>query len=286
MKDANLKVAIGKYNTLKIIRKVDFGVYLDDCNGGDILMPQKYVPDNVTVGDFVDVFVYADSEDRLVATTEKPKAQVGQFAYLPVKTISRFGAFLDWGLTKDLLVPYSEQRNRMEMDHSYIVYIYVDKNTRRIAASEKINKYLDNIAPRYETGEEVDALICGSTPLGYKAIINNTHTAIIYKTDAYRPLLTGERIKAYVKKVRDDDKIDLSLQRLGFEKTSDLRQVIIQRLKENGGRMAVGDKTDPETIKFAFGCSKKAFKMTIGALYKDGVILLQPDCITLLRKEE
>lgn len=285
MKDANNKVAIGRYNTLKIVRKVDFGVYLDDGNGSDILMPQKYVPDNVGIGDFVDVFVYADSEDRLVATTEKPKAIAGEFAYLPVKAISRFGAFLDWGLTKDLLVPYSEQRDRMEMDKSYVVYIYVDKNTHRIAASEKISKYLDNIAPRYEQGDEVDILICSITNLGYKAIINNTHTGIIYRTEAYKPLAIGQRMKAYIKKVREDDKIDLSIGKLGYEKVDSLRDTIIQKLKENGGRMAIGDKTDPEIIKFAFGCSKKAFKMTIGSMYKDGLISIDPEGIKLMRND-
>lgn len=285
MKENNSKVAIGRYNTLRIVRTVDFGVYLDGGDLGDILMPQKYVPSHVGVGDDVDVFVYADSEDRLVATTEKPAAQVGEFAYLPVKSVSRFGAFLDWGLTKDLLVPYSEQRDRMQPDKSYVVYIFLDKNTKRIAASEKTNKYLDNIAPRYETGEEVDCLICDTTELGYKAIINNAHTGIIYKSETYRAMSIGERMKAYVKKVREDDKIDLSLQKLGFEKVDSLRQTIIQKLKINGGRMAVGDKTDPETIKFAFGCSKKAFKMTIGSMYKDGIIAIEQDGIRLLRKE-
>lgn len=286
MNDVKNKVAIGRYNTLKVKRSVDFGVFLDDGEGGDILMPQKYVADNVQIGDMVDVFVYSDSEDRLVATTEKPRAQVGEFAYLPVKAISRFGAFLDWGLTKDLLVPYSEQRDRMEMDRSYVVYVYVDKNTKRIAASEKINKYLDNIAPRYETGDEVDVMVCEVTDLGYKAIVNNMHLGMIYRTEAFKILRVGDRMKAYVKKVREDDKIDLSLQKLGFGKVDSLRQTIIQKLRENGGRMAVGDKTDPETIMLAFGCSKKAFKMAIGSMYKEGSIAIEADGIKLLRKEE
>lgn len=280
MKNAN-KIALGCYNTLRITRKVDFGVYLDGGEDDDILMPQKYVPVNAEVGDEVDVFVYADSEDRLVATTEKPFATVGQFAYLKVTTVTRFGAFLDWGLTKDLLVPYSEQRSRMQVGESYIVYIYADNNTRRIAATEKTSRYLDNIAPRYQNGEEVDALIVARTDLGYKAIINNLHTGIIYNSDVYRPLQIGQTIKAYISKVRDDDKIDLKLQKSGFDKVSSLRQTIVQRLHENGGRMAVGDKTDPETIKLAFGCSKKAFKMTIGAMYKDGEINIADNCITL-----
>ncbi len=275
------KIALGRYNTLRITRKVDFGVYLNGGADGDILMPQKYVPINAEIGDEVDVFVYADSEDRLVATTEKPLATVGQFAYLKVTNVTRFGAFLDWGLTKDLLVPYGEQRSRMQVGESYIVYIYVDANTRRIAASEKTGKYLDNIAPRYEPGEEVDALIESRTDLGYKAIVNNAHTGIIYHSDVFRPMHIGQRIKAYIGKVRDDDKIDLLLQKTGFGKVDNLRQSITQRLRENGGRMAVGDKTDPDTIRLAFGCSKKAFKMTIGAMYKDGEIRIGENEITL-----
>ena len=282
MKNAtDKKVSLGCYNTLKVVRKVDFGVYLDGGVDGDILMPQKYVPVNAEIGDEIEVFVYADSEDRLVATTEKPLAIVGQFAYLKVNSVTRFGAFLDWGLTKDLLVPYGEQRSRMQVDESYVVYIYVDKNTRRIAASEKLLRYLDNVAPRYENGDEVDILIFEHTNLGYKAIINNMHTGIIYNSDVYKPLQIGQQMKAYIAKVRDDDKIDLTLQKKGFAKVDVLRQTIVKRLKEHGGWMAVGDKTDPETIKLVFGCSKKAFKMTIGAMYKDGEISIDNNGIKL-----
>lgn len=282
MKNAtDKKVSLGCYNTLKVVRKVDFGVYLDGGVDGDILMPQKYVPINAEIGDEIEAFVYADSEDRLVATTEKPLAIVGQFAYLKVNSVTRFGAFLDWGLTKDLLVPYGEQRSRMQVDESYVVYIYVDKNTRRIAASEKLLRYLDNVAPRYENGDEVDILIFEHTNLGYKAIINNMHTGIIYNSDVYKPLQIGQQMKAYIAKVRDDDKIDLTLQKKGFAKVDVLRQTIVKRLKEHGGWMAVGDKTDPETIKLVFGCSKKAFKMTIGAMYKDGEISIDNNGIKL-----
>lgn len=278
----NNKLLIGQYNTLRVVRSVDFGLYLDSGDKGDILMPKRYVTDNIQIGDNVDVFVYLDSEDRIVATTEKPLAEVGQFAYLQVKNVTRFGAFLDWGLTKDLLVPYGEQRSRMEIGKYYIVYIYVDENTGRIAASEKTNKYLDNIAPTYKHGDEVDILIAERTPLGYKAIINNRHSGIIYSDETFGLLKIGEHTKAYIKKVRDDDKIDLSIQKLGYDKVDDLRETIIKKLKENNGRIAVGDKTDPETIRFLFGCSKKSFKMTIGTMYRDGIISLSDNEIILL----
>lgn len=274
-------ISVGKYNSLRIAREVEFGVYLDGEELGDILMPKKYVPGNVSVGDNIDAFVYRDSEDRLIATTEKPYATVGEFAFLKVKTVTQHGAFLDWGLLKDLLVPYREQRSRMAVDESYVVYIFLDSNSGRIAATEKYNKYLDNLAPKYEQGDEVDILISERTPLGYKAIINNTHTGIIYNSEVQRRLSIGERTKAYIAKVRDDDKIDLSLRALGYSKVDSLRDVIIRRLREHGGSMPVGDKTEPETIKAVFGCSKKAFKMTIGTLYKEGVINITPQGIEL-----
>lgn len=274
-------ISIGQYNTLRVVREVEFGVYLDGGDRGDILMPKKYIPNNTSIGDSVEAFVYLDSEDRIIATTEKPYATVGEFAYLNVKHVSQYGAFLDWGLTKDLLVPYREQRSRMEVDKSYIVYLFYDQNSGRIAATEKINRYLDNIAPRYEQGEEVDVLICDRTPLGFRAVINNLHSGVIYNNEVNRRIAIGDRVKAYVSKVRDDDKIDLSLQPLGYGKVDSLRDIVIRRLREHGGSMPVGDKTDPETIKVIFGCSKKAFKMTIGTLYKEGVITITADSITL-----
>lgn len=278
----NIKIKIGRYNTLRVVRAVDFGVYLDGGDKGDILMPKRYVSENIHIGDDVDVFVYLDSEDRLVATTETPLAQVGEFAFLRVKTVTQFGAFLDWGLTKDLLVPYKEQRDRMCVDKSYIVYLYVDENSNRIAASEKINKYLDNIAPKYNQGDEVDILISDKTPMGYKAIINNCHSGLIYNNEMYERLEIGEHRKAYIKQVREDDKIDLSLQRIGYDKVDDLKSTIIKRLKEHNGKMPIGDHTDPETIRFMFGCSKKTFKMTIGTMYREQIISIDSDGITLL----
>ncbi|MBE6339899.1 MAG: S1 RNA-binding domain-containing protein [Bacteroidales bacterium] len=279
----NQKIEFGRVNTLKVIRLVDFGVYLDGGESGDILMPKRYVPDGIREGDSVDVFVYIDSEDRPVATTEKPYAMAGEFAFLAVKSVSRFGAFLDWGVAKDLLVPYSEQLTRMEEGKSYVVYIYYDARSKRMVATERYGSFLDNLLPKYEKGEAVQVLVSQRTPLGYRAIINNKHTGMIYASEVGSKLRIGQQLKAYILKVRDDDKIDLTLTPLGYDKVGDLKQVIIRRLQENGGRMRVGDKTDPETIKFAFGCSKKAFKMTIGTLYKQGIINIDNDGITLLQ---
>lgn len=280
--NSNIKPQLGRYNTLRIVRKVDFGVYLDGGTLGDILMPQRYVPQNAEIGEYVDAFVYLDSEDRLVATTEKPLAQVGEFAYLKVKAVSRFGAFLDWGLAKDLLVPYSEQRDRMEVDKSYVVYIFVDEESQRIAATEKVSRYLNNIAPRYSAGQEVDILISERNDLGYKAIINNQHTGLLYHNELYQRVEVGQRTKAYVARLRDDDKIDLSLRPTGYAKVDDLKSIIVRRLRENNGHMPVGDKTDAQTILLAFGCSKKAFKMALGALYKQGVVEIGNDGIRLV----
>lgn len=280
--NSNIKPQLGRYNTLRIVRKVDFGVYLDGGTLGDILMPQRYVPQNAEIGEYVDAFVYLDSEDRLVATTEKPLAQVGEFAYLKVKAVSLFGAFLDWGLAKDLLVPYSEQRDRMEVDKSYVVYVFVDEESQRIAATEKVSRYLNNIAPRYSAGQEVDILISERNDLGYKAIINNQHTGLLYHNELYQRVEVGQRTKAYVARLRDDDKIDLSLRPTGYAKVDDLKSIIVRRLRENNGHMPVGDKTDAQTILLAFGCSKKAFKMALGALYKQGVVEIGNDGIRLV----
>ena len=277
------KIEFGRVNTLRVTRLVDFGVYLDGGKVGDILMPKRYVPDGVREGDKVDAFVYVDSEDRPVATTEKPYAMAGDFAFLMVKSVSRFGAFLDWGLTKDLLVPHSEQLTRMEEGKSYVVFIYYDERSKRMVATERYGSFLDNIIPKYEKGEAVEVLVSQRTPLGFRGIINNKHTGMFYASEVGARLKVGDRVKAFVLKVRDDDKIDLTLTPLGYDKVDGLKQVIIRRLRENGGTMRVGDKTDPETIKFAFGCSKKAFKMTIGTLYREGVIDINDNGITLMQ---
>ncbi len=275
---------LGKINTLKVIRETDNGVYLDGENLGEILMPRKFVTDAVKAENQAEVFVYSDSEDRLVATTEKPLALAGEFAYLKVIETNRFGAFLDWGLPKHLLVPYSEQKAKMTEGRYYIVYIYVDDKTNRLAASAKIEKYLNNVFPNYSTGEEVELLIAEETNLGFKAIVNNLHWGILYKNQLFKPLSPGNRIKGYVQKVRDDDKIDLLAEKPGYGKIDPISEMLLSTLKDNNGFLALSDDSSPEAIQSVLGISKKNFKKAAGNLYKRKLIEFRSDGIKLAGK--
>lgn len=275
-------IEIGKINTLEIVRETDNGLYLDGQELGEILMPQKFVTVEIKEAGWADVFVYSDSEDRLVATTEEPKAMVGDFAYLNVIATSRFGAFLDWGLPKDLLVPFREQKADMVEGKSYLVYIFVDVLTNRIAASAKLDKYLDNTPPEYKKGEEVDLLIADETDLGFKAIVNNEHWGILYKNQVFQTLRSGQKIKAYINKIREDEKIDLLLEKPGYEKVDAISQKILDELKANKGFMAVSDKTSPDMINALFSISKKNFKKALGKLYKKRLITFESDGIKLV----
>jgi uncharacterized protein len=276
---------IGKYNTLKIVKFTDFGVYLDGAELGEILLPRRYVRGDLRAGDRVDVFLYLDSEDRLVATTEKPLAIVGEFAYLRVKQITPVGAFLDWGLSKDLLVPYREQRLPMAEGRSYFVFLYLDGASRRIAASARLNKFIDPAPPAYAEGQEVDLLIVKRTELGFSAIINNSHWGVIYENEIFQDLQIGQKVKGFVKKVREDQKIDLRLQKSGYGKILDLNERILQALRNNGGFLEITDHSPPEKIKSLFGTSKKAFKMAVGALYKRRLIALEENGLRLTGEE-
>ena len=273
---------IGKYNTLKVIKKVDFGVYLDGEKEGEILMPIRYVPEGCEPGDEVEVFVYLDSEDRIIATTEKPYAQVGEFAMLRVKSVNNIGTFLDWGLMKDLLVPFREQKATMNEGRSYLVYIYIDEETGRIAASAKLNKFLGKTIPQYKEGEEVDLIIDSENDLGFNAIVNNLHWGMLYENEVFEQLDKGQPLKGYIKKLRPDNKIDLTLYKPGYEKVDAIAQGILDMLKQHGGTIKVTDKSEAETIYRLFGISKKTFKKAIGALYKKRLILLEPEHIRLI----
>lgn len=275
-------VEIGKINTLEIVRETDNGLYLDGQELGEILMPQKFITEEVRSAGWADVFVYSDSEDRLVATTEEPKAMVGDFAYLKVAAISRFGAFLDWGLPKDLLVPFREQKADMVEGRSYMVYVFVDMLTKRVAASAKLDKYLDNTPPDYEPGEEVQLLITEETELGYKAIVNNEHWGILYKNQVYQTLQPGQKVTGFINKIREDEKIDLLLEKPGYEKVDAISQKILDELKANNGFLAVSDKTSPDMINSLFNISKKNFKKAIGSLYKKRLINFDSDGIRLV----
>lgn len=275
-------VEIGKINTLTVVRETENGVYLDGGEHGEILMPQKFVTEEVKKIGTAVVLVYTDSEDRLVATTETPIAMVGEFAVLKAVAISKFGAFLDWGLPKDLLVPFREQKADMVEGRSYLVYVFLDLQTNRIAASAKIDKFLDNTPPEYEVGEEVDLIIVEETDLGYKAIVNEEHWGILYRNQTYQSLENGQKVKGYINKIREDDKIDLLLEKPGYEKVDAISQKILDELKENKGFMAVSDKSSPEMIKAMFGISKKNFKKAIGGLYKKRLISFESDGIKLI----
>lgn len=272
---------LGKTNTLRIRRKTDFGLYLADNDGNEILLPNRYVTADMHTGDNIDVFVYKDSEDRIVATTETPKAQVGEFALLKVVATNSAGAFLDWGLPKDLLVPFREQKVDMVVGRSYIVYVYVDYNSDRIVASAKINKFLDNCPVKYRQGDPVDIMIAQRTDIGYKVIIDNLYSGIIYHNEIFRTVNIGDRFEAFIKNIREDGKIDVTLADRADRRTPELADKILMYLMSHGRRMTITDKSSPETIKMAFECSKKDFKKAIGYLYKKKIISLQPGCIEL-----
>lgn len=274
-------VEIGKYNTLKIVKDLDFGVYLDGGNELEILLPARYVPKNVKPGDKVEVFIYHDNEGRIIATTAKPLAVVGEFKFMEVKSVNNIGAFLEWGLMKDLLVPFKEQKMPMREGKWYLVYVHQDHVTQRIVASARIDKYLDNVVPDYTPNQEVDLLVADETDIGYKVIINNLHWGLLYHNEVFRRLEKGEELKGYIKEVREDEKIDVSLTPLGYQKVEGIAGTILESLKAQGGFIAVHDKSEPDVIYSLFRCSKKAFKQAIGALYKQHYIILEEGGIRL-----
>lgn len=273
---------IGKINHLYVVKELDFGIYLDGGDLGEILMPRQYVPEGTQPEDMIDAFIYLDSEDRLVATTLKPKAMVEEFALLEVVSVTQVGAFLDWGLPKDLFVPFREQRQPMEEGKKYLVYVYLDQNSKRIAASSKIEQFLDNIPVDYDVDEEVDLIIVNETDLGYNAIIDNSHLGILYKNEVFQTLTPGDKVQGFIKKIRTDGKIDLSLVKAGYEKISDFAERIIAELEKQDGFLSLTDKSSPEDIYKTFKFSKKNFKAAVGALYKKRMIALEENGIRLV----
>ncbi len=275
-------VVIGKTCVANVVKSVGFGFYLDAGELDTVLLPSKYAPDDLAVGDAIEVFLYLDSEDRPVATTQKPKACVGEFAYLQVVDNSSVGAFLDWGLDKDVLVPFAEQHRPMEVGKSYLVYLYIDRVDGRIVASSKIDSFLsDDCHHAYKPQQPVDLIVANSTELGYKAIVNHSHWGVLYKNEVYQRLSFGQSIKGFIKYIRPDGKIDLSLQG-GQEARDKNTQRVLNYLQEEGGFAAVHDKSDPQLIADLFGMSKGAFKKAIGGLYKQRVIRIEKDGIHLL----
>ena len=275
-------VTIGKYNKLRIVKSVDFGLYLDGEEKGEILLPQRYVSENFKIGDEIEVFIYLDSEERPVATTLKPYAQIEEFAYLKVNWVNQYGAFLDWGLLKDLFVPFREQKIKMKEGRFYLVYLYWDNLSQRIVASSKIKKFISEETSDYQPNQEVDLLIAQKTDLGYKAIINNLHWGMLYHNQIFSPINLGDKVKGYIKEVRNDGKIDLLLEPMGYEKIESLAEHILNTLEMRGGCLPISDKTPSDTIMQYFQCSKKNFKKAIGSLYKDHKITISEKEIRLL----
>jgi predicted RNA-binding protein (virulence factor B family) len=259
---------IGEYNTLRIDRFTSVGAYLENEAGEDVLLPNKYLAHNFEIGDEISVFVYTDSEDRPVATTEIPFAKCGEFAWLKINAVTNFGAFADIGLEKDLFIPLKEQNAKLEEEKSYLIYVYLDEKTQRMAGSAKINPYITSAVDEIEQGEEIDVLIANRTDLGYRVIVNQKYLGLLFEDHIIRPIESGEICKAYAEHIRLDGKIDISLVPLGFEKFEEMEKVLLEFLEQNDGRLHLTDKSSPEEIKRTLGMSKKLFKKSIGGLYK------------------
>ncbi|MBL4942367.1 MAG: GntR family transcriptional regulator [Colwellia sp.] len=278
---ASSNAEIGKYNTLSIIAVTDNGAYLDAGDLGEILLPNRYLPKDCKIGSDLNVFLYSDSADRLVATTEKSFGQVGEFVSLKVVQVNKMGAFLDWGLPKDLLVPYNQQHTAMEEGKYYLVRIYLDQHTDRIAASSKLDKFIDIWPAEYQQGDKVKLIIGGKTDLGFKAIVNDLHWGLLYDNEIFQPLRIGRKIDGYIKQVREDGRLDLLLTRGSKNKVNDFADKLLEHLAKNNGFSPLHDKSAPELIQRTLGVSKKTFKATVGNLLKNGKLTIEKDGIRL-----
>jgi len=273
----------GKQIELKVSKRATFGLFLADASGEEVLLPNKYCSDGMTPGDTIEVFVYKDSEGKKVATTLTPKIFIHKFALLKVTAVTGVGAFLDWGLEKELMVPFREQKQKMEMGRWYIVYMDLDKKSDRLYASNRVERFLQNDQISVNEGDEVALVVLQKTDLGYSVIINHAHKGLIFDNEIFQEIRVGDSLKGYVKKVRDDKKIDISIQAIGFRNFNDANsELIYKQLEENNGFLPVTDKSSPEDIYSQFGISKKAFKKSLGALYKKRFIEIQADGIKLL----
>ncbi|MBQ6746421.1 MAG: GntR family transcriptional regulator [Bacteroidaceae bacterium] len=267
-----MAIELGKYNKLKIVKEVDFGLYLDGGEEGEILLPARYVPYNYEIGQEIEVFIYLDNEERLVATTLKPYVQVGEFAYLQVSWVNQYGAFLDWGLMKDLFCPFREQKRKMEVGRSYIIHTHIDNESFRIVASSKVEKFLSTEKPPYAPDDEVNLLVWQHTNMGYKVIIDNKYQGLVYDNQVFRDLEIGDSLKGYIMQVREDGKVDVALQRSGRQQTLDFADTLLKYMERNGGRCYLHDKSPAEEIYDRFKVSKKVFKKAVGDLYKRRLI--------------
>ncbi len=275
-----LIMEIGVFNSLVIDRETSIGLYLTD-DKNDVLLPNKYVPNDYEIGNRIEVFVYLDQEHRPVATTLEPYIKRNEFAWLRVNHVNKFGAFLDWGLEKDIFVPFKEQARPMQEGKRYMVHLYLDEKSQRLVASSRISKYLDNQNITVTVGEEVDVLISHITDLGINVIINQKHQGLAYNDEVYKDLKPGQKHIAFIKTIRPDGKIDVSFQKLGFEAIDDNAATIIKELKANKGFLRLNDNSHPEDIKTVLKMSKKSFKKAIGSLYKDKIITIKDDGVYL-----
>lgn len=278
-------ISIGRRNKLRVVKEASPGLYLDGGDQLEILLPGRYIPRGTMPGDVLDVFVYLDSEDRLVATTETPHAMVGEFAYLKVLSVNpRIGAFLDWGLSKDLLLPFREQEVHVRAGQRVIAFIDLDPKSKRIVATTRLNRHLNLTPPTYASGQPVGLLITGKTPLGYNAIVENAHRGLLYHTNLGVTLEPGQKLRGFIRAINEQGKIDLSLDASGYQRVASLTDKIVFALRTNGGRLAFDDSSSPQAIRDTFGVSKKAFKQALGALYKERRIRFQNPGIELVDK--
>ena len=274
-------IRLGDYNRMTVVKTVDFGVYLDGGEEGEVLLPARYVPDGCKEGDELEVFVYLDNEGRLVATTQTPLAKVGDFACLEVSWFNEYGAFLNWGLMKDLFCPFREQKMKMEKGKRYIVHVHIDHESHRIVASAKVERYFDPSFPPYRYGDEVSLLVWQKTDLGFKVIVDNRYAGLVYSNQIFREIRTGDRMKGYIEAVREDGKIDVMLQPTGWRMTKETADVLLDYLETHQGVCRLTDKSPAEDIYQAFQVSKKSYKKAVGDLYKRRLITIEEDCIRL-----
>lgn len=275
-------IIIGHYNSLRVDRILEQGAYLEDQDGNSVLLPKRYLGANLKIDDEITVYVYNDSEDRPVATTEKPFIELNDFAMLKAIGNTKYGTFMDWGLAKDLLIPFREQNKEMREGYYYLIYLYLDEETNRLVGSNKITKYLKNIKPELKEGDEVDLIIWNKTDLGVKVIVNGIHQGLLYNNEIFNELKMGDRTKGFVKLIREDNKLDISLQKQGYSNIEPNAKKILEKLESNRGFLALNDKSEPNLISAALGMSKSTFKKSLGALYKARKISIDKDGIRLV----
>ncbi|GAA0746184.1 CvfB family protein [Gaetbulibacter jejuensis] len=274
-------INIGEYNTLEILRETDPGLFLGDDEGNEVLLPNRYVPESFEIEDKLEVFVYLDNEERLVAVTDKPYIKKGDFAVLRCNQVTKFGAFLDWGMVKELFCPFKEQAFKMRTGGWYLVYCYLDEETERLVASSKTNRFLDNKELTVSQFEEVDIIVSHPSEIGMNVIVNKKHSGLIFNEDIFKDISIGDQLKGYIKKIRHNNKLDIVLEQIGYRSIEPNAELILKELEDNSGYLNLNDKSDPDTIKDQLQMSKKSFKKAIGTLYKQKRIEIKEDGIYL-----